>query len=206
VSVERPPHPDAARPPSPARGEGAAARGERPRPKSALVSLGARARRIKKTSPIAEPSPLAGEGGAAAPGEGALPRKVTPKRSKRIGQPNPNRSTRMRNLARSLRKDMTDAERKLWFLLRDRRLTGFKFRRQVPVGRYVADFLSFEMRLIVEADGSQHDASLRDAERDAWLRQQGYRILRFWNSEILNNPDGILARIMDAKNVGEATR
>jgi very-short-patch-repair endonuclease len=99
--------------------------------------------------------------------------------------------------ARGLRKDMTEAERKLWSILRNRRLVSLKFRRQVPIGPYVADFLSFDARLIVEADGSQHAESARDEERDSWLTAQGFRILRFWNSDILNNPDGVTARVME---------
>lgn len=86
--------------------------------------------------------------------------------------------------ARQLRKTMTDAERKLWYLLRSRRFSGFKFRRQEPVGSYVADFLCYEARLIVEADGSQHAESTHDAKRDAWLKHEGFRVLRFWNHEI----------------------
>ena len=97
-----------------------------------------------------------------------------------------------------MRQAPTDAERRLWQLLRGRRLTALKFRRQVPLGRYIVDFVCFEHRLIVEADGSQHAESLRDAVRDAWLGAQGYTIVRFWNHEILTNPssvqDTILAR------------
>ncbi|MGB0087328.1 MAG: DUF559 domain-containing protein [Rhodomicrobiaceae bacterium] len=102
-----------------------------------------------------------------------------------------------KNNARRLRKDMTEAERKLWSILRKRKLTGLKFRRQVPIGPYVADFLSFESRLIVEADGGQHAEAWKDAERDAWLAAQGFRILRFWNSDVLNNPDGVLAQLAE---------
>ena len=91
---------------------------------------------------------------------------------------------------------MTYAERKLWSLLRNRKLARFKFRRQVPVGPYVADFLSFEARLIVEADGGQHAGSPHDAERDAWFRHQGFTVIRYWNSDILTNPDAILASLV----------
>lgn len=89
--------------------------------------------------------------------------------------------------ARALRKTMTEAERKLWYLLRSRRFSGFKFRRQVPVGPYIADFLCFEARLIVEADGSQHVESAHDLQRDAWLGAEGFRVLRFWNHEIFTS-------------------
>ncbi len=101
---------------------------------------------------------------------------------------------------------MTDAERKLWSLLRNRKLAGHKFRRQVPVGPYVADFLSFEARLIVEADGGQHAAATSDGQRDAWFAAQGYRILRFWNSDILANPDGVLARLTEQEATMEVAR
>ena len=92
---------------------------------------------------------------------------------------------------------MTDAERKLWSLLRNRKLAGCKFRRQVPIGPYVADFLSFEARLIVEADGGQHDGCARDAERDGWLTAHGFRVLRFWNSEIFDSPASVTARVVE---------
>ena len=74
--------------------------------------------------------------------------------------------------ARELRSRMTDAERKLWFALKDRRFAAFKFRRQVPVGRYIADFLCFESRLVVEVDGGQHAESVRDVERDDWFARK----------------------------------
>jgi very-short-patch-repair endonuclease len=93
---------------------------------------------------------------------------------------------------------MTDAERRLWSALRAKRFEKFKFRRQVPVGRYIADFLCFEHRLVVEVDGSQHDESIRDAVRDLWLESQGFRILRLWNRDVLLNLDGALLSILDA--------
>ncbi len=93
--------------------------------------------------------------------------------------------------ARMLRRDMTDAERALWYLLRSRRFSGFKFRRQVPVGPYVADFLCFDRRIVVECDGSQHAENLRDARRDAWLAANGFRTLRFWNHDVLRSRDAV---------------
>jgi len=94
--------------------------------------------------------------------------------------------------ARSLREQQTEAEGALWRRLRDRRFQGFKFRRQVALGPYVADFVCFEAKLIVEADGGQHAESRRDAQRDRYFLQQGYRTLRFWNIDILTNIDGVL--------------
>jgi very-short-patch-repair endonuclease len=98
--------------------------------------------------------------------------------------------------ARRLRRAPPVTERLLWDLLRDRRLEGLKFRRQVPLGRYVADFLCPRHRLIVEADGPHHEDSLHDVERDAWLRSQGFRVLRFTNKTIQNAPDVVLAEIL----------
>ena len=87
--------------------------------------------------------------------------------------------------ARMLRREMTEPERALWYVLRARRFSGFKFRRQVPVGPYIADFICFDRRLVVECDGGQHAESARDARRDAWFAAQGYRTLRFWNHEVM---------------------
>ena len=86
----------------------------------------------------------------------------------------------------------------MWSVLRDRRLRGFKFRRQVPIGRYVADFLSYEARLIIEVDGSQHIESKQDAVRDAQLRRLGFEVLRFWNTDALRHRDGVLTLVLDA--------
>src|ERR1041385_868165 len=95
--------------------------------------------------------------------------------------------------ARRLRRDQTDAERKLWFRLRDRRLSGLKFRRQMPIDRYVVDFCCESARVIVEIDGGQHATrSAEDAARAAALEAQGYLVLRFWNNEVLQNLDGVL--------------
>jgi very-short-patch-repair endonuclease len=93
---------------------------------------------------------------------------------------------------------MTDAERKLWFALRDRRLAGTKFRRQVPIGPFIADFACYDARLIVEVDGGQHSESLSDERRDQWFSANGFRVLRFWNNDVLTNSDGVLQRVVDA--------
>jgi very-short-patch-repair endonuclease len=98
--------------------------------------------------------------------------------------------------ARALRSDMTDAERKLWYRLRAHRFNGTSFRRQVPIGHYIADFVCLQARLIVEVDGGQHGAE-RDATRDAWLRGQGFHVLRFWNNDVHANIDGVLQVISD---------
>lgn len=88
---------------------------------------------------------------------------------------------------------MTEAEAKLWFALRDRRFQSFKFRRQVPIGTYVADFLSYASRLVVEVDGGQHAESRCDVARDRWLAENDFRVVRFWNNEVLSNLEGFLA-------------
>jgi len=129
--------------------------------------------RIKKKR--AFPSPLVGEGGVrSTPGEGALP-------------PVP--------FARKLRETMTDAERRLWHALKDRRFAQLKFRRQVPMGAYVADFLSHEAKLIVELDGSQHAESPSDESRDASFKREGYQVLRFWNHDVLKSVASVLDTI-----------
>ncbi|MEO1015139.1 MAG: endonuclease domain-containing protein [Pseudomonadota bacterium] len=117
--------------------------------------------------------------------------------------------------AKALRKDMPPAERRLWAKLRNRQLGGFRFRRQHTVGPYIADFACVEARLIVELDGDQHgrdDAPARDARRDAFLEEQGWRVLRFWNHEAFENLDGVLEtilyearmRVAELKSRGEA--
>ncbi len=100
--------------------------------------------------------------------------------------------------ARDMRRTLTDAERKLWYALRDRRLQTVKFRRQAPIGFYIADFLCVQHRLVVEVDGSQHAQSSRDAARDAWLQREGYRVLRFWNHDVLTAHESVLATIAAA--------
>ncbi|MFI4963961.1 MAG: endonuclease domain-containing protein [Caulobacterales bacterium] len=99
--------------------------------------------------------------------------------------------------ARTLRSNPTATERLLWSRLRQRRLGGLKFRRQVPMGPYVLDFLCLRHRLVVEADGPFHDPQ-RDASRDAWLNAKGFRVLRFSNEEIRGAPDLVAARILAA--------
>jgi very-short-patch-repair endonuclease len=101
--------------------------------------------------------------------------------------------------ARGLRRDSTDAEKRLWRYLRGRRLCGVKFRRQHPVGRYVADFACPERGLIVELDGGQHARSHgRDARRDRLLGGHGYRVLRFWDHDVLSRTQAVLDTIYEA--------
>jgi very-short-patch-repair endonuclease len=100
--------------------------------------------------------------------------------------------------ARRLRKATTDAEAALWYRLRSRRLNGYKFVRQEPIGRYTVDFIRRESRLIIEVDGGQHADNPRDAVRDKWIVDCNYRILRFWNNDVLGNLAGVLEIIATA--------
>lgn len=97
------------------------------------------------------------------------------------------------------RRASTEAEKLLWQKLRARQLGGAKFRRQTPIGPYIVDFVSFEHRLVVEIDGGQHNASpgrQHDLKRTAWLEAQGFRVLRFWNNQVLANLEGVLERTL----------
>jgi very-short-patch-repair endonuclease len=96
------------------------------------------------------------------------------------------------SFAKRLRKEATFAERLLWGKLRGKRFEGIKFKRQVPLGKYIVDFASFEKNLIIECDGGQHDLQReKDKSRDEWLVSQGFKVLRFWNNEIIENPEGV---------------
>jgi very-short-patch-repair endonuclease len=102
--------------------------------------------------------------------------------------------------ARRLRRHQTDVERILWLRLRNRRLGGFKFKRQFPIDRFIVDFVCADARVIVELDGGQHATSPTDAERTQVPEAFGYLILRFWNNEVLENLDGVLETILAALN------
>jgi len=103
--------------------------------------------------------------------------------------------------ARKLREASTDAELRLWNRLRSRQLSGFKFVRQEPIGPFVVDFICREQRLIIEVDGGQHAADPRDNRRDKWLTDHRYRVLRFWNNDVLGNIGGVLETIVSALEV-----
>jgi very-short-patch-repair endonuclease len=101
-------------------------------------------------------------------------------------------------LAKSLRKKATDVERFLWRHLRGKHIDGMKFSRQQPLGKYIVDLVCWERKLIVEIDGGQHtDQHDHDAARDAWLRSEGFAVLRFWNHEVLQNIEGVLTAILN---------
>lgn len=176
----------------------------------------------------ANPSPLAGEGasrprsvreaGEGLGGEVVLDgRGPSPDRSLRSRSPSPGtgEGVRPRSLgrplvgrqqrrrARELRSRMTDTERKLWFALRDRRFAGFKFRRQVPIGPFIADFVCFEARLVVEVDGGQHADSIQDQRRDRWFAANKFRVMRFWNNEVRSNLEGVMTLLAGALRAEE---
>ena len=119
-----------------------------------------------------------------------------------MGEPQPMPHSRIdpktRKRAKRLRREMTDAERHLWWRLRELDLPGIRFRRQSPIGPYIVDFACLSRKLIIEIDGGQHATAAgegRDNKRTAWLEAQGFSVLRFWNTDVLTNPDGVLTVI-----------
>ena len=131
-------------------------------------------------------SPLEGEEGA---------RSAQPGGKERA---RPGYSPQTLQRARELRQRSTDVEKQLWSALRAGRLAGHKFRRQQPIGPFIADFVCQQARLIVELDGSQHAENDRDRRRDEFLAGKGYRVLRFWNSDVVENQAGVLEAILAA--------
>lgn len=109
-------------------------------------------------------------------------------------------STRQR--ARELRAEMTPQERRFWAKLREvNRMLGAHFRRQAPVGPFIADFVEFGRRLVIEVDGGGHGGG-RDAARDLWFNGQGFEVMRFWNADVDGNLDGVMQLVLDALQVG----
>ena len=105
---------------------------------------------------------------------------------------------RIITLGKVLRKRPTDAEQLLWGHLRMKQMEGLKFRRQQPIDNYIVDFVCFENRIIIEVDGGQHAAeNIKDRERDSYLQQLGFKVLRFWNSDALQNTNGVLENIRE---------
>ena len=111
------------------------------------------------------------------------------------------RKGQKRDAARFLRRNQTDAEQALWHTLRGRRFEGCKFRRQYPIGPFIADFACISHRLVIELDGGQHAARASDARRDAYLAREGWRVLRFWNNDVLRNRNGVTWSIADALGI-----
>jgi len=119
-------------------------------------------------------------------GEGLVPREPS-------HRPVPKR---LRQFAKNMRHEPTDAEAAMWRLLRDRRLSAYKLRRQVPFKSYILDFVCFEKRLVIEIDGGQHAESQRDAARDATLSAEGFVIARYWNNDVLQQPASVLEDVL----------
>lgn len=148
-----------------------------------------------------DPLPLAGEGW----GGGAIGSRIAMNDPKK---PAWKISPRLRSHARGLRKNSTDAERILWSELRDHRLNGRSFRRQVPLGNYIADFVCHEAKLAIELDGGQHfsdDGEKADAVRTAMMEAKGFRILRFSNHDVMTNRPGVLEAIAGVLNASSPT-
>jgi very-short-patch-repair endonuclease len=131
---------------------------------------------------VPSPSPLAGEG--------KLSRSDSRERGRRL--------SKLRVRAKEMRSGSTDAEHRLWQILRAQRFAGYKFRRQVPIDFYIADFVCFARRLIIEVDGGQHAESDRDSRRDSFLKSQGFRVLRIWNNDIFENEEGVAELMLSA--------
>ncbi len=100
-------------------------------------------------------------------------------------------------IAKKLRINSTDTEKYLWKYLRGKQLTGFKFRRQHTIGKYIVDFVNLERRIIIELDGGQHLENKKDKLRDKWLKERGYDVLRFWDNKVLTNIEGVLEVIRE---------
>ncbi len=185
------------------------------------------------------PSPLGGEGGASAPGEGPTETaRLTATHAVSSSSPHPpfghplpqgeregaggssgggaapiNRRHKewrsaltpvLRQRARAMRAEPTEAERLLWTILRGRRFAGFKFRRQVPMGRYIVDFYCPKARLVIELDGSQHADNAGDVLRDRWLAENGYRVFRVWNNQLTGEGEAVADAIFQLLGEGVA--
>ena len=108
------------------------------------------------------------------------------------------RDAAKRDRARELRREMTLAERKLWQVLKERRLAGHRFRRQHPLGPYISDFACLEVGIVIEVDGGQHQDNEEDRRRDRYMHNIGFKVLRFWNNDVLQNLQGVCAVIAQA--------
>ena len=177
-----------AHPPSPLAGEGARLGDE-----GALVAAGEGAPGVSRELPTA-PSPTPTRQQVA---KSAYP---LPQGERMALRPVTNEQFEVTLLARAkyMRANPTEAERRLWAMLRNKRFVEYKFKRQQIIAPYIVDFVCFDARVIIEADGSQHADNRHDARRDAFLHGQGFHILRLWNNEILANRDGISEAIWNA--------
>jgi very-short-patch-repair endonuclease len=145
------------------------------------------------------PPPLKGGGAKRAAGsDQSLPPSAGEGQPARSGGRERGRKAILRERAKKMRSEPTPAEHRLWQILRAKRLAGYKFKRQLPIDRYIVDFACPRRRLIIEADGGQHSESAGDPVRDAYLQAQGFRVLRFWNNDIFENEEGVLTSILNA--------
>ncbi|WP_346015344.1 DUF559 domain-containing protein [Sphingomonas sp. GM_Shp_1] len=153
----------------------------------------------RKRSPLPQPLPPAGGEPVSFDGEGCPPPRAHPlpqAGGDRGEGPRPFRENRPTRQARELRLNPTDAERRLWRALSRRQVAGVRFNRQVTVGPFIADFAARSEKLIVEVDGGQHDAQAAyDEARTRYLEAQGWRVIRFWNNDVLRNLEGVVATI-----------
>jgi very-short-patch-repair endonuclease len=147
-----------------------------------------------RSRPTALPSPLEGKGASRSEAGEGTDSPVVPRHKEWRTALTPT----LRGRAKSMRINATEAEAQLWRIVRDRRLAGFKFRRQVPMGRYIVDLMCPAAMLIIELDGSQHAESRNDTARDKWLVAQGYRILRVWNNDLTKDRNSVLEAIWHA--------
>ena len=180
-------------------------------PSGHLLPKGEKGRRAAMTSPISAPHMLMVRGNESSSADipfSPLGRRW-PEGSDEGAMPNASDTTKRRpgktGQARRLRKIETEEERLLWGDLRDRRLNGFKFSRQMPLGAYVVDFLCRDQHLIVEIDGFHHAESQQDETRTFWLNSHGYCLLRFWNHEVTRERRAVLDTILAALN-GQITQ
>jgi very-short-patch-repair endonuclease len=100
------------------------------------------------------------------------------------------------SIARNLRKNMTEAEKRLWSKLRSCQIHGLKFRRQHPIGNYIVDFACLERKLVIELDGGQHMGDKQDKKRDQWLVNEGFKVIRYWNDQVLKETEAVVEDIM----------
>ena len=111
---------------------------------------------------------------------------------------------KLNTLAKTLRKNQTSQELKLWSILRNRKILGYKFKRQYPIGNYIVDFVCKELKLIIELDGGQHNTTegiIYDKKRTEYLEIVGYKILRFWNTDVDKNIDGVYDKIVEVISI-----
>ena len=147
---------------------------------------------LKYCSPSPQPSPQRGEG--VCPSVSFSDLNLSPNRSERVFYHNHNYSDFAQIKSKELRKNSTDAEQKMWYLLRRNQILGLHFKRQKPIGKYVADFVCASKKLIIEIDGGQHNENenkIKDDERTKYFENLGYKVIRFWNNEVIENIEGV---------------